>query len=345
MKIGLISSSVPLVKGGYRVIVDGLQEKLQEHGHQVESIYIPTTDDPHTTLVQLMTFRLLYLDENFDRVITFRPPAHVVRHSTKVVWFIHHLRIFYDLWDTQYRPVPDTAGWRSVRATLIEADSLALREAHKVFTNSRVVGERLRRFNRVDSEVLYPPVLHSDMFAAGPYGDEIVCICRMESHKRQHLLVEAMRHVKTGVKLRLCGETMNTRYVGTIHENVRAWGLSNRVLIENRWISNAEKVERLSKALAAAYVAWDEDSYGYPTIEAAHARKCTVTLSDAGGVLEFVQDGVTGCVAEPTPWAIAQCFDRLYTSRKLARQLGEAAEEQLKTLRIDWEHVVARLLS
>src|SRR5690348_14125278 len=109
MKIGLISSAVPLVFGGGRFIVDWTLEKLRASGHEVEAVYLPFLEDPETILTQMSAFRLLELEGHFDRVITFRPPAHIVRHSCKVVWFIHHIRRFYDLWDTPYRGMPNNA--------------------------------------------------------------------------------------------------------------------------------------------------------------------------------------------------------------------------------------------
>jgi glycosyltransferase involved in cell wall biosynthesis len=345
MKIGLISSMVPLVYGGGRNIVDWLQEKLQERGEQSEIVYLPTTYDADTILEQMVAFRLLQLEDSYDRVITFRPPAHAVRHPQKVVWFIHHIRQFYDLWNTPYCPVPDTAPWRALRATLVHADTKVLSEARRVFTNSRIVSDRLKTFNDIDSEVVYPPVLRPELFRAGDYGDEIVCVCRMEHHKRQHLLVEAMSHSSSGVRLRLCGESLSPDYMRSLHQLIEQEQLGDRVLIEDRWVSEEEKAERLSTALATAYVPFDEDSYGYCTIEAAHARRCTVTLTDAGGVLEFVIHGVNGYVVAPDPRAIADVFDRLYVNRTLAREMGESAQQRLDDLGINWDSTVTRLLS
>ena len=115
-RIGLISSAVPFIFGGGRFIVDWLEEKLRESGHSVETIYIPTTDDPDSIIEQLAAFRMMDLDEHFDLVITFRPPSHMVKHRRKVCWFIHHIRVFYDLWDSEYCglfPIPRRRG-RSV---------------------------------------------------------------------------------------------------------------------------------------------------------------------------------------------------------------------------------------
>lgn len=345
MKVGLVSSAVPLVNGGGRFIVEWLREKLEERGHRVEVVFVPSTENPDTVLQQMAAFRLMRLEDHFERVVTFRPPSHVVRHSRKVVWFIHHMRIFYDLWDTEYRGMPDRAPQRALRAAIIRADTAALRGAHRVFTNSRVVGERLQRFNGIASEVLYPPVLRPEMFAGGEHGDEVVCVCRVEHHKRQHLLVEAMRHTRTPVRLRLCGTGTNPDYVASLRRIAAEGGVEDRVAVEDRWITEEEKAARLEGALASAYVPLDEDSYGYPTIEAAHAQRCTVTLSDSGGVAEFVLDGVTGLVASPEPEAIAAAFDRLHADRALARRMGRNAAGRVAELGIDWDTVVEKLLA
>jgi beta-glucosidase-like glycosyl hydrolase len=53
---------------------------------------------------------------------------------------------------------------------------------------------------------------------------------------------------------------------------------------------------------------------------------------------------VTGIVTAPESAALGAAFDRLYTDRRLARRLGEAAAEQVATLGIDWDTVVAKLL-
>ena len=345
MRIGIVSSAMPLVQGGGRFIVDWLELKLREHGHAVEVVYVPYTDELDRILPQMNAFRLLELEEGFDRVITFRPPAHVVRHSRKVVWFIHHLRVFYDLWDTPYRYFPDNMHHRGLRDTIVQADTAALAEAHRVFTNSRVVADRLKQYNGIEGEVLYPPILTPELFTSGEYGDEIVSVCRIEHHKRQHLLVDAMRHTRTPVRLRLCGSSLSPGYAASLHETVAQHGLQGRVLIEERWVTEEEKADRLSRALASAYVPYDEDSYGYPTIEAAHARRCTVTVADSGGVPEFVDDGVTGLTTAPEAEALAEAFDRLYADRALARRLGDAANERIAALGIDWDTVIAKLLA
>lgn len=340
MKIALVSSFEPFVKGGGRNIVDWLVEPLQAAGHQVETIWLPFYDESNP-LEQMWAYRLMDIEHSCDRIICFRPPAHLIPHPQKIVWFIHHFRVFYDLWGTPYSPFGDTLSTRALRDEVMRMDENGLSEAGLIVANSQVTADRLKRFNGLDAQVLFPPIHAPERFHCQSYGEEIISVCRVENHKRQHLLAAAMSLTRTPVRLRLCGRSQDTSYLATLQ--AAAGPAATRVTIEARWISEDEKVDRLAGALANVYAPFDEDSYGYPTIEAAHARKATVTTTDAGGVLEFVTDGVNGLVVPPTPQDLAHAFDALYADRALARQLGEAAHGRIGELGIDWPSVVAAL--
>lgn len=340
MKIALVSSYVPFINGGARFIVEWLEEKLREHGHQVERFYLPFVDSPHDLLDQTLAFRLLDLSQTADRVICFRPPAHVLEHPHKILWFIHHIRVFYDLWDTPYRPVPDNPGGRALRKALIDLDTKTIREAKKVYTNSKVVSSRLKQYNDIDSTPLYPPIFRPERFRNEGYGDEIVAVCRIEKHKRQQLLVEAMAHVKSGVKLRICGSSSSAQHTDEMRQFIKLRGLADKVTIDERWITEEEKVDFLAPALAVAYMPVDEDSYGYPSLEGAHSKKAVLTTTDSGGVLELVEDGINGFVTAPDPRAVAEAMDRLHRDKATTQRMGEANEHRLTELKIDWNTVV-----
>ncbi len=344
MKIALCSSFVPFVDGGYRNIVEWLAAMLIRAGHDVERVWLPEVDTPELLVQQMAAYRWVDLDAA-DRVICFRPQSHLVRHRHKIVWFIHHLRVFYDLWDSEYRAFPDDLEHRALRDILHQTDTRALGEASAVFANSLVVAERLRRYNGVEAEVLYPPLFEPERFRRGEAGDTIVSVCRIETHKRQHLLVEAMSHCRSEVKLALYGASGDPAYVAELRRFVDAHGLNDRVSFRAEWISEEEKVSVLENALAVAYVPHDEDSYGYPVLEGAHAGKPAVTTFDAGGVLEFVRDGVEGFVVEASSESIAGAFDGLFNDRLAAMRLGDAAMARVDELGLDWSHVLERLLA
>ena len=343
MRIVIASSFVPFVRGGGRFIVDWLEEKLQAHGHQVEKFYLPSDERPEVLLDTLLAYRLMVAAEGADRLIAIRPPAHLLQHPDKIVWFIHHMRGYYDLAHTEHSSVPPSAEGRALREALVRVDTAGLVEARKIFTNSRVVSDRLKTFNGLDSEVLYPPLFDVSGFRFDGANDEIVTVCRVEPHKRQELLIRAMARVKTGVRLRICGASANPGYETQLKSLVREQGLENRVTLEFGWITDERKAELINSCLASVYAPHDEDSYGYPTLEAASARKATVTASDSGGTLEFIENGRNGLIAEPTPEAFAAAFDALFANRPATRLMGEAAHETVGRLKISWDHVVEQM--
>jgi glycosyltransferase involved in cell wall biosynthesis len=344
MKIALCSSFVPFIFGGARNIVEWLESMLKLHGHQVEHIYLPAIDTPDSLMPQILAYRWLRI-ENADRIICFRPPAYLIPHPNKVLWFIHHIRAFYDLWDTQYRNFPDNGRNRMIRNVLREIDTQALRESRAIFTNSAVVSERLRLFNNLESEILYPPIYNPEQFHCRGFNDEVVYICRVEHHKRQHLLLEALRYTTCPIKLRICGNTSNQNYVESLRAIIRDYRLENRVHFNLGWISEEQKVEYLADCLAAAYLPLDEDSYGYPSIEASHSGKPILTTTDAGGVMELVQHQYNGLICEPNPESVALGLDQLYNDRHLTEQMGQNALKRLEELGINWDRVLSRLLA
>jgi glycosyltransferase involved in cell wall biosynthesis len=344
MKIALCSSFVPFIRGGYRNIVEWLELELIKKGHNVERIYLPHIDVPDLLLTQLSAYRWIDLTNTADRIICFRPPAHVIVHPHKVLWFTHHIRVFYDLWDSPYRGFPVDEKHIHIRDILHQTDTAAITEARKVFTNSQIVANRLLHFNGICSEVLYPPIFDPDRFNFAGLNDEVVYLCRVEHHKRQHLLVEAMRYTRTAVKLRICG-TGSESYCNDLSEQIKNYKLDSKVRFENAWISEEEKQVALSQCLAAAYLPLDEDSYGYPSLEASHAQKPVLTTTDSGGVLELVKHQVNGLIADPTPEALAEAMDRLYTDRISTKLMGQNALARIGDLKISWTHVLDRLLA
>ena len=345
MRVAVCSSFAPFVNGGARLFNDWLVEQLRQRGHQVDLINLPFQESPDELLQQMMAYRMIDLSDRVDRLITTRPPAHMIRHPRKVSWFIHHLRRYYDLWESPYRGFPDDARHRALRDALMRADTVGLGESHLRFTNSRVVADRVKKYNGLDSEVLYPPLLKTDQFRCDGQAPAVVYVCRVERHKRQHLLVEAFRHVREPLVLRIGGSTSDEAYAAQLKANIVEWGLSDRVEYVDGWISEQQKADWLATSLMAAYIPLDEDSYGYPCLEAAHAEKPVLTLSDSGGVLELIEHGNNGVVVEPEPLAIAEAIEKMWSERQATAQMGVRAKQRLKEIDINWNHVVERLLA
>ena len=84
-------------------------------------------------------------------------PAYYVKHPNKVLWILHQHRPAYDLWGTPFQDIPTTPEGIRIREIIINCDNKFLPESKKIFTNSKNVASRLKKFNNIDSTPLYHP--------------------------------------------------------------------------------------------------------------------------------------------------------------------------------------------
>jgi glycosyltransferase involved in cell wall biosynthesis len=345
MRVVIASTCVPHIDGGGRFIVHWTADAMRERGHEVEELLLPFPGGIHDTLPAMVGLRALPLAGQGDRLIAIRWPAHLIRHENKATWFIHHYRQLFDLWDSEHRPLPANAEARAYREHLRRIDDLGFAESRDVFTNSLIVRDRVRLYNGIEAEPLFPPLGgDTSKLRNEDQGDYVVYASRITTIKRQHLAIEAMAHSTSGVRLLIAGHSESPEYERRLRDLVHEHGLEDRVELRFGWMEEAEKVALINRALAVAYLPFDEDSYGYPSLEASHAGKPIVTLSDSGGALEFVRDGVEGLVSAPDPRALALAFDQLHDDRAGAERMGERSARRRSQLGIDWDHTVARLL-
>jgi glycosyltransferase involved in cell wall biosynthesis len=154
-----------------------------------------------------------------------------------------------------------------------------------------------------------------------------------------------MSFTRTAVRLVLAGRPETPEYLDQLLGTVERLDLAGKVTIIPEFITDEKKSDLFSRALACAYIPYDEDSYGYVTMEAFESRKAVVTCSDSGGIDILVRDGATGFIVPPQPQALAEAFDKLYLNRRNAQQMGESGRALMHSLGINWETVIARLTS
>jgi glycosyltransferase involved in cell wall biosynthesis len=349
VRIAVCHPHTPFARGGAEMHTENLVRALREAGHEVDVVSVPFKWYPPAELVhQMALWRSLDLAESnglvIDAVIALRFPAYLVPHERKVVWLIHQHRTAYELWDHPvYADLSTHDEGPEVRQMIHRADRLALGEAKRVFSNSGNVRERLRRSLGVDADPLYH---RSQLCEAlmetepGGYGDYVLFPSRLESIKRQSLAVQAMRHVRSGVRLVLVGSGPDE---GALRRQVQSLGLEDRVMLEGR-VPDERLIELYCGAMAVFYGPFDED-FGYVTLEGMAARRPVVATTDSGGPLEFVRDGENGLVVSPKPRSIASAFDRLAREGPRLPLIGAAGRATVVERVPEWPEVVARLLS
>jgi glycosyltransferase involved in cell wall biosynthesis len=345
MKVAVLVNWAPFVSGGAERLADALTRKLAEYGHQSMLFRLPFAwQPPGRVLDHMLACRSMRLP-NVDRAICLKFPAWFVPHPHKVLWLLHQFRQAYDLWDTGYQDLPATAEGLAVRDSVIRSDNAFLPECSARYAISPVVAARLKKFNGLDAGVLYHPLPESSHFRCEEPEDYVFCPGRITAGKRQHLLAEAMRFTRTPVRLVIAGVPETRADLDRVAAVVSAHNLQDRVCLMPGFLPEAEKANLFARALACAYTPYDEDSYGYVTLEACHSRKPVVTLTDSGGIHILVEDGVTGWVRTPDPRDIADALDRIFDDKPATRRMGQTAWERMLALRITWDHVVATLTS
>src|SRR5882672_5337761 len=333
----ICTTQVPFTAGGAESHVEGLRRALVAAGYRAEIVALPFKWYPPTEIMRgAVAWRMLDLSaangQPVDLVIGMKFPAYLVAHESKVLWILHQHRAAYNLWGTQFDDLSTYPEGARVREWIKHCDERFIPEARKVFANSKAVAERLKRYNNIESEPLYHPPPLAGQLKTGEQGEYIFYPSRLEPQKRQDLLIEAMRLVRTPVKLILAGGTADLkRYENLIETN----DVAGRVTMRG-FVTDDELVELYANSLGVCYLPFDED-YGYVTLEAMLSGKPVVVPGDGGGAAELVEHNSTGMIVESEPQAIADCLDSLYADRARARAMGERGLAKLISMNISWD--------
>jgi glycosyltransferase involved in cell wall biosynthesis len=342
MRVVIADVQVPFISGGGEALAGGLFHALRRAGHEVELITMPFRFSPDTEVVRSITsWEAEIFDElngySPDVVICLRFPTYCLRHHRKVVWLLHQHRAFYDLWEDE---APGNTPERdSVRQCVIQKDTAHLGAVEHVYTISQNVSKRLRHFNGLPSTPLYhPPPMFGKLYTAAP-ETYIFAPSRLESLKRQWLLIEAMQYVRVPIAVLIGGAGGQERQYAKLIDQLR---LGGRVRLVGR-LSEEDLAAYYACCLGVFFGPSDED-YGYITLEAMLARKPVITCTDSGGPLEFVVNQETGLVVEPNPQAVAAAIESLYGNRKRAAELGAAGYARYQGFQLSWDNVANELV-
>jgi glycosyltransferase involved in cell wall biosynthesis len=340
--VAVCEAQVPFVHGGAELHVRGLVDQLRQRGYRAERVSVPFKWYPKEELLtHAAAWRMVDLSEangeRIDLVVATKFPTYFVRHPHKVTWLFHQYRAIYDLCGTAYSEFSHTEADVRLRDKLMALDRGALTESAAIFSNARNTAARLAHYNGVAAEPLYHPPPLAGKLKDGASGDYFLSVGRLETVKRVDLIIAALARVAPPLRLVVVGDGPLRRQ---LEERAAAEGVADRVTFTGG-IAEDALVDLYAGACAVVFPPYDED-YGYITLEAFLARKPVVTTTDAGGPLEFVDDGVTGLVASPDADAIGAAMSRLAQDRRLAQSLGDAGYDRARA--ITWDGVVERLV-
>jgi glycosyltransferase involved in cell wall biosynthesis len=336
------AAQAPFVTGGAEILVRELAAQLSRRGFRVDVVALPFHGHPPSEAVrQALAWRLVELRHTDGRapdlVIPTKFPSYLVEHPNKVAWLFHQYREAYDLVGTAHSPLADGPEDHAVLEDVRTLDAAALGECRRLFAISRNVAARLARFNGLAAQALHPPPPRLGRYRSEGYGDYLLWAGRREPVKRPELALRARAAGGHGVRLKLAG-------TGALEKDLRRLaaelGVADRVEFLG-FVPDEALLALYAACRAVLYTPVDED-YGYVPVEAFLSQRPVLTTADAGGPLEFVEDGVTGLVRPPEPAALAEAIDTVYArSPRALREMGELG--RARCVSITWEAVVDAL--
>ncbi len=351
----VLGAKVPFTRGGQEVLLQSLVRELRARNHIVDTVELPFSPLPkERILAQAAMWRSLDLSNfagnDVDLVIATKFPSYYAKHPVKSVWLVHQHRSLYDLYGSRYSDISDDPRDEALRRMLVDGDRKVLGEcAFRSGISSNVV-TRLKNYNQLDAEVLYPPLPLAGRYVCGKFDPYILSVGRICSIKRVDLMLKAMPIVHQFVKLKIVGMPDEPGVMDYLKNEIDKHHLWDRVEFLGR-VEDPELIDLYANALGVYYAPHDED-YGYVTLEAMASGKPVVTAHDSGGVLEFVEHEQTGLIVEPTSDALGHAVNRLVQEDGFAQLLGAAGLEKLRgcgVLESDvqggWDRVISRLLS
>ncbi len=348
-RIAVLGVQVPFVRGGAEVLNEELVRQInlrgESHDVQAELIQLPYKWYPEEhVLKDMMAWKLLDITESdgqpIDIAIGTKFPSYCVDHPHKVLWLVHQHRLFYDLAGTAYdRPSHDVSELdRSVRHTVRRGDTLSLQSCIARFSIGHTVSSRMRRYNKLDAQVLHPPPRLREEIRTGEFGNYILYVGRLETIKRVELLIDALaidRHSRAIV----IGIGKNR---ANLMHRAEKLGVLDRCEFPG-WVTDEAYIEYLANCRAVYYGPFDED-YGFATVEALIAGKPVITFADSGEPNHIVESTGSGWVVDlPTAAALAEVTAKATSAptREL-RDLGQRGAAFVES--VHWDSIFHHLV-
>ena len=347
MNIAVLNTQIPFCVGGAEVLADDLVNALKARGHKATLVTVPFKWYPQQSLLDnMIACKLLDIEDyngvRIDKVIALKFPLWLIEHKERSLWILHQHRTAYDLWDTKYNDLKSMPDGHLVRDLILREDTAAISACERVYTISKNVSDRLYRYNKINSGVLYPPPRSMDKFYCHDYGNFFFFPSRITPLKRQELVIESLAFTSADVRMVFAGQADDAGYLSGLKQRATELGVTERITWLGQ-ISEQEKFDLYARCLMVLFPSHDED-YGYITPEAMLSSKGVITLSDSGGALEFVTHDDTGCVLAPEAQVLGGALEHLWNNRGLARTYGENARSKVSGMEISWDKVIGSLL-
>lgn len=195
-------------------------------------------------------------------------------------------------------------------------DRAAADRVDKFIANSQTVKNRIAKYYRRDSVIIYPPV-ETDKFFIDPNVEDYFLIgCRLAPYKRVDIVIEAF--IRAGFKLKIFGTGVDLKRLkeqAKEHPNIEFLGR----------VSDEEKYALISKCQAFIYP--QEEDFGITAVESMAAGRPVIAYKK-GGATETIIDGKTGLFfEEQSPASLLNALERFRSMQFSPEQIKTHAQQ------------------
>lgn len=342
MKVSVLISNQPFQSSMENKLANRLAEEVIRHGHKAQVVAIPFVwKTPEQVVDNMLAVRLTCIP-NTDLVIALNFPAFYIEHFNKKVWMVNQFRQAYENTGENYAAFTKNDEHKRIKQSIARADKNYLGRARGIYTVSHSISEKLYETVGLTSDVLYPPLEISEKPAKNEYSDYFYCPDEIRKEGRQLLAVEAMRYVKSHVRLVLAGAGCFKPIETMVQHKIELYGLQEKVICAKHILSKQEK-KNLANSSLAGLLLNEADEYGREALEMMDAGKALLTCTDSGCATRLVLNGESGESVEPEPYKIAEMMDKMYENRQRTVDMGKNAAVLFSKLGVTWENVVSLL--
>ncbi len=358
IKVAIVApSGVPYAVGGAEKFWWGLLDAFKRHTrHEIELLKIPSPERNFAELIDSYRYFSELDLSHFDRVISTKYPAWMVRHEHHYVYLQHKLRGLYDTYPQGLQREltdgpeelaslmqalaadPEPSARAAVFAELDKLRSSPLWQDY--FTLPGPVARQVVHW--LDQSALQPGLINKFMaISDNVAGRDDYFPAQVPVQVIRHpsdlvpqsprpgsylftvsRLVESKRMGLLIQAMRSVETDIELRIAGAGPDEARLRRLAagdDRIVFLGR-VADAQLSGLYANALAVAFVPADED-YGLVTLEALQAGKPVISCTDSGGVAELITQGETGWLCEPDVTSLAACLQRLADQPQVASSM------------------------
>jgi glycosyltransferase involved in cell wall biosynthesis len=176
--------------------------------------------------------------------------------------------------------------------------------------------------------------------AGQPYGPHMIFACRqLFPRKGIRFLIQAVAQLRSrhpDIRLVIAGDGFERPELEALANTLKVRDITTFL----GWVSNRD-LPQYFRGCAVSVIPSLEEGFGIPAAEAMGCE-APVVATDAGGLPEVVEDGVTGFVVpKGNAEALAGAMDKLLSDPALRERMGKAGRQRA-VARFDWMRAAER---